>query len=398
MAHLSAQILVRPSLFFALCFLGATTLQAASVSGDVSNDNLGAPPSTVVVWGALGDQDADNRTLDALRAQLSDLRVDLKTIGDIRPQGQLIEQIAVSKTIASRENALLVVWIDASRDDDEFILFIAHPASDRLLVREISTKGRNPEGLSETIAVIVRASAKAVIHGHEIGFDQPARALKGIETAPRATAKSPEQSPPAIPDQIPTAEQMKNPQTAHFGLSLGYGVFLTTRDADPFHGPAGRVHLRVETIDAFVGYQHRLSQKAGNRSVDLELSSGRMCAGVLAGVDLGREWRIEGGIEGGLTFITADSKSRSESLTAASPQLRWVFGIAPKLALSRRIYDRLDAYAAISVDVLLKDIEYVTVTSSGNERVLGFWRFQPFFEIGLIFFDFIRPSFVQDAR
>ncbi len=396
MAQIPAQTSLTSSCLLVLCFVCASPLKAEQLGTKsptektTSEQRSEASPAKIVVLGSLGDENANERTLEALRAQLSDLRVALKSIDDAKLSAPFVEQLQVAKTVAHREQALLVLWLDSSHKDT-VILFISHPASDRLLVREISTAGRNPEGTSEAIAVIVRASAKALMDGHEIGFEQPGQALEGIPTQEAPTSPQPE-----VPAR-PLQETSKQPG-AHLGVSLGYGIFLTTGDAAPFHGPTGRAHLRFKRINISAGYQFRIPNEIEGDSVNLSLSSGRICAAAAAAWALSPKWRLEAGLEAGLTFVFATSTSRTQSLEAADSELRWLPGIAPRIAFSRSVLGRLSAYAAISVDVLFKRVEYVAVTSSGNEEVLGFWRFQPFFEIGLIFFDFVRPNFVQDAR
>ena len=106
---------------------------------------------------------------DALTTQLSliqtTLRFELATGERAAPP----ERLQIAKQVAAKSGALGVFWLDAA-GDGPWLLYAVDARAERMVVRKLESrkKSSEPEADIEAVALIVRATTQALLHGEPL--------------------------------------------------------------------------------------------------------------------------------------------------------------------------------------------------------------------------------------
>jgi hypothetical protein len=123
---------------------------------------------------------------DALTTQLSliqtSLRYEMATEVTVNPS----ERLQAAKAIAATSGAIGVFWLEAAADAP-WLLYAVDARADRMIVRRLAphAKGAEPEADIEAVALIVRATTQALLHGEPLPSSSPSLAPdKPRDTSP----------------------------------------------------------------------------------------------------------------------------------------------------------------------------------------------------------------------
>ncbi len=295
------------------------------------------------------------RAADAISAQLGDLPVSFKMITDYNWQPAIPARIASAKQLSSTTGANSVFWIDLY-DSQQVFLFIASPAGDRILVRNITAQGGGIEGRLETLAVIVRGAVKAILAGGEIGVTIP--------------------SPPPPPPQ---------PRSERFDASLSYIMQLYAPDKPLLHGARADFSVEISRwFRAYLGYRLQLPVKVETSQVAVDIRPHPLEMGL--GARLGSDkWRLDLGLGLVIDFLSLEVVSLDPNVETQSPERPWMVSLAPVVGLGRTAGKVATFFIAVGLDVALEKPTYIIETGTQNVEVIAPWRLRPTFQLGARF-------------
>ncbi|MBM4362832.1 MAG: hypothetical protein FJ104_09140, partial [Deltaproteobacteria bacterium] len=168
----------------ALSLLGAGAAQGAEPS-----------PSREVVFVEPAGGSVDPELRAALEAQLATSAVPLSFVRFAAPLPTLREQVAAARALAAGREVAGIFWLD-DRAGDDWMLYLAEPDGDRVLVRRIEVDRGNLGAASEGSAVILRDSATALLAGSTLGMQPLALEPAPAPRAPDRVAPPPDRGPP----------------------------------------------------------------------------------------------------------------------------------------------------------------------------------------------------------
>lgn len=309
-------------------------------AGCRSAGGKGAPPKTVVMIVPKGMPGQHNRATTAVRSQLADLRVRLHVEQVDRVEDRLSSRVQLARRIARQQKAVAVFWADLSLPDQLF-LYLSEPGGGRILVRNISSKSSSREERLETMAVIVRASVKAMLGGARIGI-----------RAPRLSAER--------------KEVEKEVLSGLLRLSVSYGLFTFSREKPLSHGARFELSVRVwRWLRLFLGYRLEAPISVQNDAVTMGLNRHPMEAGAVLHWRLGRWW-LEGGGGVVVDYSTWSVTPRREGVYPVLPQSRWDVGLFPFVSGGWSPARFSFIFIALGLDVGLKDTRFVVETASSQ--------------------------------
>jgi len=131
---------------------------------------------------------------DALSTQLSLLRTALifETLAAM-PLGP-IERLQVSKQTASARRAVVVFWLELP-SSGPWLLFAVDAKAEHMIVRPLAAHTQSPEADIEALALIVRATTDALLHGEPLPASEPSPDEPPVKVTVRAWPTRPAKAP-----------------------------------------------------------------------------------------------------------------------------------------------------------------------------------------------------------
>ena len=239
--------------------------------------------------------------LDAVRAQLSDLPVDLRVEPVVLPSA-MPAQIAVAADVAGRAGAGTVFWLDSSVPDRVFV-YLAEQGGTRLLMRAVDSADTAER--VESVAVIVRGLVQSILAGGTIGVGVPG-VPDDVEPEPTVTAVPAEEAPIA-PAPLPW-----------LGLQLAYSVDFFSAEATALHGLDAGVVFHVHPNWSLVA-AYRVLGDAEVSGGGIELGVGRhpLEVGVRFRWPID-DWDFGASLFGAVDLLTPKAGSREAALPERS--------------------------------------------------------------------------------
>jgi hypothetical protein len=327
-------------------------------------NGLGAEGEPSVVFVTPDPPELDAALHDAVTAQLSGVTVDLVFNHFPGPVPTLREQVMAARSVSGQRHAAGVFWLD-TQNDKEWLLYLAEPAGNRVLVRRVPVDSDGTAAGVESVAVILRQSTEALLSGQTIGMQQ---VEVPEEPLPRA-APPPEEPPP-----LKVAPKREEPPLPLRGLYLGVlyhgdafasqvgwqsGVRLTGSyrwESGVHVGVGATVTMRIQRtpLDAHFGW----SLVLGRWAPGVELRSKA-------------EWVGRRNVADSVTVDGTDDRTRR--LLSVSPNLTLDFVAKPGLFL----------HGGVGLDFVLNPFSYVIQGDAGTVTVLSPRARRPTAEVGI---------------
>ncbi|MBN1770848.1 MAG: hypothetical protein JXB32_06300 [Deltaproteobacteria bacterium] len=310
------------------------------------------------------------RAVEAARAQLADLPVEIEVVWVETMTPGLREQLGVIRVLAAERGAGIAFWVDLE-SADEVMVYVAEPGGGRVLARAIDTGGQPEESRYEITALILRATIEALVQGGEIGVRMPE--LPDVVSPPviRPVPAPPVAPPPPV-EAVPVLElsgayapalQDDGLSVVHAGrLALTWrpaawaGVFAACRLVAPFERENEQVVLSFEPHPFEIGFGVRWTWG---------------------------DWRLD--LSGALVndVVSWSAQPRRDTVETRSPSWRWVVALAPEVAVRWSPLGNYALFAGLGMDFVLNDGPSVVDTPLGPATVVEPWPVRPFLRLGV---------------
>jgi hypothetical protein len=204
---------LRSAVFVFLLFgAAATALVIGPVLTASAQAPAGSPPTAqpVVAFFAPEMMHAELRYAleDALATQLSLLRTSLHYETSATPPTDPVERLQIAKQTASRLSALAVFWLELPVSGP-WLLYAVDARAERMIMRPLAAHSQSPEADVEAVALIVRATTDALLHGEPLPATNP-------NVAPAAS----KQPTPWPVQQLPQGESALRISGAYVGSTF----------------------------------------------------------------------------------------------------------------------------------------------------------------------------------
>jgi hypothetical protein len=323
------------------------------------------PPSTVVLTFDAGS-DAQKQAIEAIRAHMSGLPVNIVTVPAERDQA-LNRRLAASGALAASRGALGTFDIEVA-SDDSLLIFFTEADGEATLIRRLPPNHQGSRVAFEQVAIVVRSLVEALLDGGNVGIAPSAgRSLEPApvarETTPTPRSARDASNPPTAPGAVAPSDQIlaitAGSTTTQFvtgvawqsGFSAGvqwlaaptlyagarYTFFptLTLAHADAV------VSLRRYPLEALVGYRE----------------TGRIALNAELGVVMDR--------------VTRRTVSTAATLRATAPDARWLLAVAARGGFSWSPWKPLRASMRLGADFAL--MRYGYAVESGESALSLSW-------------------------
>jgi hypothetical protein len=291
---------------------------------------------TVVLVTPLDPSAAQTETLEAIRAQLSDLPVRL-VVEPRGPTGDLRAQLDVATGLAATHHARGVFWLDVDTPGDA-LLYLLDAEGRRLLLRRIRRDAAAGDAaLTEEVANVARAHVAALAEGREIGMVPV--------TLPTPTPPTPARkpAPPAPPSR----------RRSTLALDVAY---VGSAWASAFPWQSGTV-LGLEWAHD-LGFLARLGLTVfpstnfddGATTIRLTRHPVELAAGWDVHVD---RLRLGGELGATVDPITRTTMHVPPGVRPAPDAVDGTFALSPKVRIALRVWPWLSLFTRIGVDFFL---------------------------------------------
>jgi hypothetical protein len=312
---------------------------------------------------------------DAIAAQLADVPVRL--VFEVSSTGSpaMRELIDTGKATAEREDAVGVFWLDTEKEDD-WLLYLVDPGEERLLVRRAGSSTESVPAAIEAVAVIVKASALALLHGQTIGLSPAERSMPDTTQWVRVEPESP--APAAIDEQQetevkgtvseepyiridlpPPVQDLPEDERSLLRLAIAYRGAAFAREVSWQNG-LGLWAGWISRIGLYggAGYEIIASQRISHES--LEFSVDRHPIELFAGYRyrVGR-FAVDGELAAILDIVIRRAQSPESGFRASDDRTRLVFGLLTRARAEYAPVQNVAFFAGAGISFFFNNFEYV---------------------------------------
>jgi len=334
-----------------------------------------ANPVVVLLVDRRGEPDPQP-VIQAVRAQVSDLPVDLEIHWASPPAGDLPRQAWMAQQIARASMASLVLWLAPLEGDR---LFLMVPETDHpLLERNLGEPAG--EASAEVTAIIARNAIRSWLAGVPIEADPltvepaPPEAEEPPPPPTPSEAEEPPPPPPAAEDQ---------PWGGRLSLDVGYSYLGLHDDHPAVHGARFALNVWIARgLRGLVGY-YALESVSGS-TAGFTLDVGRHP------ITLGLRWshpvgplELGGGVDV-LLDIVKEQLTRTPQGAAPTGNRREIdFSVHPSVRLDWPLVPWLRAYIAAGVEIAASRTEYHVEIDSEKRTIIESWPVRPLIVVGM---------------
>jgi hypothetical protein len=328
-----------------------------------------AEPEGSVLFVAPAGGELDDALRDALSAQLSGAETTLVIDHFSTDTSTLRRQVTEARRLASTHQAIGVFWLDAPADKD-WLLYLAEPTGDRVLVRRITVEAGATAAATEAVAVIMSESSRALAHGETIGM-RPV-AFPVARPAPAAAA-------PSVPPRV--SPRVRPPSARGF---VGFAYYGDGPAQEIRWQSGARLSLGLRFPSGlYLNGGYLFFKAATVKSPSLSFQVSRMPVDVGVGFSFGRN-RLALALE--LRAI-GDVLSRQviavgTSLQPTADSTRVVLFVSPRGRADYAISSAFGVYWAGGLDVALNSFSFVSRVNGAEEPLLRPASVRPAFEVG----------------
>jgi hypothetical protein len=347
----------------------AATMVAVLLAGRAEARQAGSDqvtcPTVLMIATTAEDEEVSRLVVGAVQSQLSDLDVTFRVSPIEQLPGPLREQIALADRLASEARALAVFWCDVS-DPDQVFLYLTGTETDRILVRRLEEPDRS--GMSEALAIIVRASVGELLRGGRVGIE--------VAEAVAAESEPPALIEPAPPPPAP-AEEEPSPRVLRIAHRIGYVFDMYSTEQPATHGLelglGVRVHPYIWVLAAYtmVGTMYEDGLMAELR---LRRHPTHLGLGVSFPVGI---FEIGAYVAGVLDYVTFEVRGLADGMAPVEDNDDLLFSVVAAFEARMRLLSRLEVVVAVGAEIPVSAVHYVVETPAGKEVLLDSWPVQP---------------------
>jgi len=338
---------------------------------------VAAEPARVVVFVVPSGVDLDAALRDALTAQLSGGGTEMVFEHFSEEATTLRRQVNEARALSVKYSSVGVFWLEAPMDKD-WLLYLAEPTGDRVLVRRVTVEAGGTVAATEAVAVITSESTEALARGQKLGMTPvtlpPETLVAAKEPSPFTPPPAPRPVPPPPPRDVPHGVSVA---LAYYGDSTAHEV--------PWQSGA---HVDVT-------YRARMGLYAGLgftffREIDIEDPSlafqvSRTPFDAMLGIALSRRgFRVGGEVRSIVEMLTRRNVSSSESFATSPGSTRALIYVGPRLRLEQDLTRSFALYAAGGIDVALNPFSFVSRVDGQDRVLLQLSEIRPAIEVGAL--------------
>ncbi len=353
----------------AIALLAALALSGTATAG---------PPIRVTVLVASED---DAVLATRIEGQTADLDAVVEQLEHAALPADLSVQLATARRVASDRDADAVVWF--RHDRDGWIVHVAEPAGDRVLVRRVHERegAMSSSAAIESVAVIVRTAIRGMAAGGEIGVSD------GASVPPVVIAATPPPVAAAITPSATGASESSVRPLRPFA-ELGWSGVLD--GAAGHHGIGARIGAAGGPFRvAAVGAHHPATTYT---SSDATIEVERQAVGVALGLDVHgaaqrrrtARWRIAADLAVAMARFRRSTTSTSAGLEATAAAVSWTPVATPAVRLGRRLAPSTWITLSIGVDLVARPPEFGVAGGGMFIPVASQWPLQPHAGVGIV--------------
>jgi hypothetical protein len=332
----------------------------------------------------------------AVRGQFGDTLLELAVVWVDNIAQLPLPQLKLARKLSAAKRALAVFWY-VYTPKGQGNLFIYLPHDDRLLIREL--RGALPGERWEVLAVIVRATADAVVQGAALdkGWKtakkrNPRRTRKGKDTPrpkdlskSRGADKTAATKASSLPEKIKKKTAIERPATWGFGLGVGYLLDVHSSTVGATHGFYTSVSLRFFNHWALV-LDYRVQQQVTGRTEAVAVRINRHPLGLGARFT----WqKMRFGVAGRLMLVMDYATYRTEVDDGAPFQPTgkgggFLWSLAAFVRGRVQVAGPLSAFLSVGLQVALNRSRYIVEQRDrANPVLLNPWVVQPLLITGV---------------
>jgi hypothetical protein len=324
----------------------------ALVLGSVMSVRAQDTPTTVAFFvPARLSADARSALEDALVTQLEQLPALLHYEVQAPSTSPSTSPVEAAKRASREHRAIAAFWLDV-RSPTEWFLYALDPRAERIVVRPLKTAAASREAAVETIAVIVRATTEALLHG------QPLTAAAAGDSEAM---------------EIPTSFDvtMAAPGSSHLRLAVGY-VGTTFARALPWQSG---LMLRGDWLwpsGPYVGLGYTFVPAATFDIAPVRFTLDRYPFSAHAGLRFAQgifTFSGELGLE--VESRTRRTLSAADEFDADPARRKTIYNLCPKLESELTVAPWFRIFAGVGLDLVLGNFAYTTkITDTQETRII----------------------------
>lgn len=314
-----------------------------------------------IVFVIPSDLDTGTRTSleEALLASLSLVRAHVVLVSgpSSRPPIPLEERIPISVRLAKQNSAKGVLWLDV-RLTDHWFLYAMDAEAERVVVRPLLVRTESVPAAVESIAVISRASAQALMQG------EPVQGEPVVQPAPPPPTAAPPAPPPTAPSPAPTAA----PASSRLQLSLAY-LGTTFASQQPWQSglQLGAAWAWRSGLLLSLGYAWIPAHRFGDELV-FSVQRRPFCIGGGWALRFGESLTVTGSLGATIDIQSRHTVKVPSGTAAEDDATRILVAASPTATAQLDISPWLAAFVGLGADVFLNDFDYVG--GAGGEQTL----------------------------
>lgn len=284
---------------------------------------------------------------DALATQLTLIQTSLRYEQGSAGKATPSERLQAAKLVAAKSGAIAVFWLDAA-GDAPWLLYAVDARAERMVVRPLASHPHStePEADIEAVALIVRATTQALLHGEP------------LPSSPNATTEIKRNTSPWPVERLDAGQSALR-------IALSYVGTTFAKQLQPQHGFGLRgAWLWPSGTYVGLGFTFIPTSKFNLHNVGFEID--RYPFSLHAGLRFGFSRVTFIGELGAELEVRQRRTTAAPGLMAYPDEKRIVYNVCPKFETEVALVPWLVAFVSAGLDVVLGNFAY----SAGNEETM----------------------------
>lgn len=279
---------------------------------------------------------------DALATQLSLLEAKLHYETPTAAQLDPVERLQVARQTATRLDAVAVFWLELPASGP-WLLYAVDARAERMIMRPLAAHSQSPEADVEAVALIVRATTDALLHGEQLpAANPPAPSSARVQSKPLA---------PWPVEHLPQGESALRITGAYVGSTfarqLPWQHAFSLRAA--WLWPSGTY--------VGLGFAFIPSLRFDIRPVRFNID--RYPMSLHAGLRFSfAPWTFSGELGAEVELRNRRTVSAVDTYEPDPPQLKVIYNVCPKLEAEYAITPWLVTFIGAGIDVVVGNFAY----------------------------------------
>ncbi len=343
---------------------------------DAAADDEARPLVVMMVFDE--QEEASREIVEAVGGQLSDLDVEFgsRVVGPRPPAAAA--NIRLAGEVAADKSVIAVFWYASL--EEQVYLYLSGNDGSRILVRKMESAAQ-ARGRAEGLAIIVRSSIIALLHGGIIGIAVHESAQ--VETKTGKPAEDDQDYSEAVQKEDSVTENSESDESARLFLRIGYNVGIRSRD-DPFVNGFG--------LDLLLHFNRFLAVTAGYTAFFPVQGRGEFATakvyrhpfriGLRGGIDVKRV-RLGLSLSLVLDYTTQEVINLGPDIEASNDMDDLTVGLLPMMDVVIPITGRLGIFLAAGAEFSFNSRRYTASLGEDREILVDTWPVQPCFMVGI---------------